>query len=78
MSRIEARSALRIIARVFGLKKVFACLPVVVVSGTLAGWSFGNFVFSGGVRAMSSGRKAANRSKMAGNEGGKAQGAVSL
>jgi len=32
------------IARVFGLKKAFVYVPVVIVSGTLAGWFFGNFV----------------------------------
>jgi hypothetical protein len=36
------------IARVFGLKKVFVYIPVIVVSGTLAGWFFGNFVLTGG------------------------------
>ena len=32
------------IARVFGLKMAFVCVPVIIVSGTLAGWFFGNFV----------------------------------
>jgi uncharacterized membrane protein YraQ (UPF0718 family) len=32
------------IARVFGVKKAFVYVPVIIVSGTLAGWFFGNFV----------------------------------
>jgi len=32
------------IARVFGLKKALVYIPVIIVSGTLAGWFFGNFV----------------------------------
>lgn len=32
------------IARVFGLKKALVYIPVIIVSGTFAGWFFGNFV----------------------------------
>ena len=32
------------IARVFGLKRALVYIPVIIVSGTLAGWFFGNFV----------------------------------
>ncbi|NIO16984.1 MAG: permease [Deltaproteobacteria bacterium] len=33
------------IARVFGVKKATVYVPVIVVSGTLMGWFFGNFIF---------------------------------
>lgn len=33
------------IARVFGLKKAIVYVPVIVVSGTIMGWLFGNLIF---------------------------------
>lgn len=33
------------VARVFGLKKAFVYVPVIIISGTIMGWFFGNFIF---------------------------------
>ena len=33
------------IAKVFGLKKALVYVPLIIVSGTLMGWLFGNFIF---------------------------------
>jgi uncharacterized membrane protein YraQ (UPF0718 family) len=33
------------IARVFGLKKALVYVPVIIISGTIMGWFFGNFIF---------------------------------
>ncbi|MCJ7618100.1 MAG: permease [Desulfobacterales bacterium] len=33
------------VARVFGLKKALVYVPVIIISGTIMGWFFGNFIF---------------------------------
>lgn len=33
------------VSRVFGLKKALVYVPVIIISGTIMGWFFGNFIF---------------------------------